>query len=156
VCALLLSMEAEEQDYQARQHADRDHEEHKGLVVQVIRGESRRDLQFVGHRIHIGLSCAIAELRQPACVVKHDENVVVNFVAGEEHIVTRAPLGDLLLYDALIAYEVAHFGLQVLDPERACLDIAIVVFFACKDEDVEAVSRQQPVLRRGLLALNLD
>ena len=59
--------------------------------------------------------------------------------------------------DTILADEVTHMGYTVIQPDLAGLDIAIVVLFRFKDEDVKFFIRQLlPVLRLECLALDAD
>ena len=80
----------------------------------------------------------------------------MDVVARQECIVAGAPLGDLLMHHVKVVNEVAPLLLQVLQPDRAGLDIAIVVLFLGKDEEIKFFVRQSAIFRVSLMPGDLD
>ena len=137
---LLLSVKAHHQDDQCAEDANRDHEEQEGLVVHVVCCEGGSDLGLVCHIHDSARAGSVANRREPVCVVEHDQDVVVYFVAGKEDIILGAPPFNLGLHNAVIGEEVTSFCLRMLYPNGAGLYVAVVVLLTSEDEHVKAVS----------------
>lgn len=134
---LLQTVEASHQKDRGEKNRECDHEAVESFIVKVVRSIRRLDRHLVCHVVEILLRQPVAHLLQPASVVKNNKDIIVDFFFGKEDRVIAAPFFYLLVDDACLAHEIAHFHLQMLRPHRRCLDVAMVIVIRVKDEDVE-------------------
>ena len=84
---LLHPVEASHEQDQGEEDTNGHHEEHKGFIVEIVRRECRLDLHVVGHLTILLLRQSIADLLEPACVVKNDEHLVMHLVFGQKAVI---------------------------------------------------------------------
>ena len=103
---LLRAIAACHKDYQGSKHTDHDHEEHESFIVHIVCLKVSLDLHFICH-IHIMLlRNAIAELLEPACVIKDDQYLIMDLIFGQKYAIFTLPFHDLFKNDAFFAHEV--------------------------------------------------